>query len=525
METAGRQDLSFSEAAFLTEACQKQKTRRKKTSLSSSAFDADHSTADRDRTPSDIISEKVAPVRLTAENVHCVSDHETSSGASDINSDRLSVASKPTKLPQTTAARAESIVWDIELDDVSLPSLPPSDSGKHNITLDTRYLSWAGHDCTASGPRSCANQESKATTPVLKVRKLDSGGINIGIRSSPSIAPSQSASQYGPSKTLIDARTRPLALSKYFSTTQGQLRQLGSPGKPLAVGTAPQPVAGEPFHSVQTLSTAARPHPKPAPPSPTPPSFQGSEEYEVGQNCNFGVDVGMIYHDIRRDHEEFKEMENDTLLCAPMDGYDEFQPPGYEPAADNGEIINDDDVFLGGHYDTNSYLNNKASNFQVFNDAQSDFGYLDPGYSTHMNIDPDVLGQWSEAWDFEYEDHEVEEGYCNGLDENTGYSDLGSNWGYQPHNELEAIFDDTLTKDNSDCVSGGGYEMGSQVSGHGHSLAYITTRFSQGRDLLLGHLENDRLPHQIGDRLRRPVSLVEADVAKSLRNHWHPQKL
>jgi hypothetical protein len=67
-------------------------------------------------------------------------------------------------------------------------------------------------------------------------------------------------------------------------------------------------------------------------------------------------------------------------------------------------------------------------------------------------------------------------------------------------------------------------------SDYGYGLAHLTTRFSQGRDLLLGHLENDG--HEgLGStqvvevsRTRRPVSLVEADVAKNLRNHWLPQK-
>jgi len=94
-------------------------------------------------------------------------------------------------------------------------------------------------------------------------------------------------------------------------------------------------------------------------------------------------------------------------------------------------------------------------------------------------------------------------------------------------NELE--LDDGWNQYYSDILDGStsSSDLCNSCSGDFEPV-YSAAMFSQGRALLMGSTPRDGITTTgtaVQIRSRPPLSLVEADVAKTLRNHWLPQKL
>ncbi|KAG6857362.1 hypothetical protein H0H87_005665 [Tephrocybe sp. NHM501043] len=409
-----------------------------------------------------------------------------------------SIANDRTKTKKLNdSGRPESIVWDIELDDASLPSQAQSVQQRvPSVLVNTKNTSW--------GLR--AGQLEVQTTPVDYQTPQDVRSDVIAPETkrddSSSIGPSESASQCG---GLLDSSGFPHAeeaASKYFAP----VAQLHAP---LSARSPPKGNSHEtdsnrrgvvaiepPSCEVTSVDLGMRPKPPMASQSRTTVL-----DDPVLQPCD--TDSSFV-HDVEY-----------LPLVDPQDyQYSDYAPWEWVPGDEFGGILPDATVDYGDNFEEQLFNNNLS--FHQWHELEG--MHQDEFYIQTTDYEEERYCMQDESLDGD-ENRYDDDGY-----DSPEYEDTIS-WNTSP------IHGNNSTTSNSD---NNYHTINFEDS---PSIGYLCTenkesdggfpgRFAEGKALLLGYAENGvqtfvstRLPY------RPQLSRAEADVAKRLKNHWLPQHL
>ncbi|KAG5637832.1 hypothetical protein H0H81_003037 [Sphagnurus paluster] len=430
------------------------------------------------------------------------------------------------------AKDVESINWDIELGSVILPSKNSlaSESGKQTLLLDTRHVSWTAA-ISVKPPKSEADLQQYQTQSHSEVH-IDTGAHY----SNSSIGPSDSASQHrgaSPNPKLtasskyFDAPTLPTSrqqsLDAQFVTKSISKRVtacITSNKNPTKSDLSPI------LLNIPTNNSTITPV---KPVAPSIHSIIGVEQVTVE---NYATDNPNDHHlDCLPvvDPRDYEYSEGDFRLWPPGQvAYPDVPSQGLmEDYATYIDDDQDDDLY----YSIENSYNNRLS-FHKWHELDGSFGYEHYSHATE-NDEQDcmVIGTWtydeddSITYDDDGYDSPEYHGFCNlNSNDNDRFDDSGSFLGYQTVDDVdETHASGTLDDDSQEKDHGSGVDLYTEDTDR--SFDFGTGRFAQGRALLLGYSNDLGLGSSQEPSLRPKVSLVEADVAKGLRNHWLPQRL
>ncbi|KAF8076308.1 hypothetical protein FPV67DRAFT_1471262 [Lyophyllum atratum] len=528
-----RLQFGFTEKDFLDKTGkgpEHNKVKRKRVSLSSSGSDASTANSEEDVDTQERIKprKEIRKSRKLQDSNTCPSrianekrpEHPSTKQADTINGHEINAP--------TTEARTNSIVWDIELEDASLPSqLAVSESGKRSAMLSTRHATWGAFP-TQQPPQI----EISATAH----QSLREGPSDLELDD----VTSESASRCGQP---IDRRDIPLeeASSKYFAvplagaglTISSSNDTLGRPATRTA--TCSKALSNDIIHDPTHITI----HTPLSPLSALFPSVLSVyDAVEAGDYEKIDSDNDSTEHLPEVDPQDYEYSEGDHQLW-PLEDIGPSEELFSAMTDKLGAIYTDDELSYG------ICKNNKNSvSFHQWHELEG---------SSHHHIYTEAMA---------YEEEEVP---INGIwagdedgslvyEADNGYYFHGYGDGYAFHaNELDGDdCEEVFLRDHhfsavSDAGEGGNSMCGDEsVEGDSgdvsHSLStsgdlelgteeeegsvdVTAGRFAQGRALLLGYSEQGGRPCLVKPSCRPEVSLVEVDVAKGLRNHWLPQRL
>ncbi|RDB22484.1 hypothetical protein Hypma_010281 [Hypsizygus marmoreus] len=542
----GRPNHGFSELEFLNKTSLEPPSKRKRKASASASSAISHSherthIRDPGRPTKIKVRKGIAKAKTKSEvqvpkHNNAASNDEITSSSSMAStkeeSDNVPASNNPGASKNPITATPKSITWDIEQDNVSLPTHPiPSDAAK-SVLLDTRHLTWASATPNEGVELDVSGQKSSSGADLRKTSKC----------SSPSIGPSQSASQYGRPAAPRMPPLQSNSHSKYFAS-QVVAQDIS---KALPEACVSQPAVQIPVQAISAsiISQKSSHSPVAAPRtvvsvakmvSPSDPEHAWSlppveshmESLEYLPNVDFW---DYEYSDGAANLWTSEETLETRGLDLPgyVDDYDEFHD--YDAFAP-------DDLFESSRiscYDIIEMDNGAFEYDQIFQDMKSgEFNAIEQIFEeVGSGPGPEEHERYTSFWD-EGEEHGLSD---YGHEDGMTMGDFEEQASVEGGIRLRACVDETseylgpggdedLTTDNDSdgelldpsCAEGSESDSGSVSP---------AAMFSQGRALLQGHAGQGY--HTGGSpRLsrRRQVSLVEADVVKSLRNHWLPQRL
>jgi hypothetical protein len=500
----------------------------------------------------------------------------------------LSTQEDPSVIPtQHKVAMAESEVWDIELEDsISTAEVAstPADTNirQGTIILDTRPLQWVGHlDLPSTELVRFNDGEMMAAAAAGKC------AVDV-IHSSPSLGPSQSASQCGQAVHLRlnmpPALSAVRAVSKYFPhAVTKPVNDMPIAGKslldsvvvslslPEPVGDTPQSDARDGTDALDEAGVVVQE--RNLPPASSPDSFVNqlmeetpisslplqklqhfarvsptssfqlaSEDYETKELC---MDIAM---NVDGDREVFAtgfgqyDLSFEAALSTGDDGcveacYDDPYPHLRDGGCNDRYGYPFEDVDLNEPYDEGE--SDPPYDWQEWDDAMGHFTE-DPG--SYLD---DHLEGWEVEEGNEYEDDLAALEYLDGSEEQLEHPDNMKYVGFyeldgDEDQEFGAVDLGYVDLGNPEPKTSGDLEgeiyqfdygrhqcasnSTSCLGDSGDTSIVLTQRFTQGRALLLG-ISGQNDGDNFASRKFSLVSCAEADVAKSLKAHWLPQRL
>lgn len=533
----------FSELGFLNKIHKKPPQRKgNRCPTVSSASDTDTSTS----------SDQSAAV-IKPEEKHVITDKKAPQAAPDHTEaaprpiQKTSSAALPEKSPRaTTTGPAGSIVWDIELEDLVSPSQGThrhgsSDLPQMSVTLDTHQLKWAG----VCVEKAIALSDTHGGVVARDGSLLSSANArveDITQCSSPSLGPSQSASQHGRSVTQLTIP--PLkAISKYFSAGDGQPQRSKDlvtedpPSLPQASVPAPVSIAelGEDLGAIEVV------------PQVINQVCHASPHHQHPQN---GVPLSQSHSVFQAEPiEDLPVLKDDWDLNIDDVDFTTYEEIGLmDGDAQYWAASNDD---FGGQYfstlpdlEHNKYFSAGEENHPPSNDMSGNTLWQDWDGVQYPDVevddaapeeDPDDGPEWGLEYDDYYRMDGTEAVPCEWEDE---YEEMDAQESYDPHtDELDERREHELCYDYSTSANGNWEEpiytgarspisCSSQRGDSDKDADIAPHRFAQGRALLMGLSGWDAGLYPV--LTREPVvrqSHTEAEFVKGLRNHWLPQKL
>ncbi|SJL01929.1 uncharacterized protein ARMOST_05253 [Armillaria ostoyae] len=438
-------------------------------------------------------------------------------------------AEVPSMDPSPKKKALESEIWDIEKSDFVLSSKSPSPIGSPanvSIVLDARRLHWTSHSSKAKDNQLCVS------SPVMSASRSPLAQVD-NIFSSPSLGPSQSASQQGRHLHSV-APPAIYVTSKYFPSASAPI----VPSAKINVETA-----GNPMTDAYVL---------------------GSDLQSAVIECTIQDDNLPQYVDPHQ-HRVYPVLER----CVPSEILDGYQEQHNLPI----DVYECDEHFLEGDSWSGSkeypahYRFHHASNapdFGEYKDAMD----LDYQQTLHDDAALEIEDESFEMNDTIMEPF-VTQGYTDQnyyhMDPTYHYADDGDYWdgghdeelivafyGDDQHTPLHESYDisgdgcpdefasDSLSIDGIYVENEGGQFDESVAFQAQPSLELMSSaetsmdsvddnslggahHFLEGRELLCGFSE---VFSRDFTRIERgPTASAEAQVAKTLRGHWLPQRL
>ncbi|KAK0490959.1 hypothetical protein IW261DRAFT_52415 [Armillaria novae-zelandiae] len=449
---------------------------------------------------------------------------DTATGIEELSApEEDSDAEVPSMDPSPKEKALDSEIWDIEKSDFVLPSNSPSPIGSPanvSVVLDARRLHWSSK---AKDNQLCVS------SPVLSASRSPLARVD-NIFPSPSLGPSQSASQQGQHLHSVD----PAAVcvpSKYF----------------------PAPIV----HNVETAGN------------------QMTDAYALGSDLQSDVIECTIEDDSPPQYVDPRQYRVYSVpeRSAPSEILDEYQEQHNLPM----DTYDCDEHFLEGDLWSDSkeypahYRSYHASNIPDFSEYK-DAADLDYQQFPHNDTALEIEDQSFEMNDTIMEpfvtQHYTDRNYYN-MDPTHHYADDGDYWDGDHDEELIVVFDgddqgydqptplyesyDISTDGYSDefafeslsidDIYDEGGQLDESVAFQARpSLEFISSaetsmdsvdvdslggahNFLEGRELLCGFSEAFPRDFQVARVERGPTSSAEAQVAKTLRDHWLPQRL
>jgi hypothetical protein len=415
-----------------------------------------------------------------------------------------------------TVGNSESEVWDMELDYLNTTHVSYSASsaaGDHpqngTVVLDTRVI-WAGaQPSLAIGGRNVGDHQR------IPHGYRDETGLAVGIeesgcRRSSSLCPSDSASQYGQPRMLEPQKfdvPGPQATSKYFVNNEERVEANMAEKLEVPLRVGAREIVSQSYHypaipldkamgtlpvipSAQSLVTAISNGYQPSRKLVASPSSLDSIEIELREYMD---------HVIGNADEVATQSEY----------------PGAFPIAES-------DVF-----EAHSGFHDQGES------SIRDLQAWPPGGYEHMDV---YCGQPIHPPDLDvYNGLEVEQDTWNGTDNGNDMAgfdfndeemqdedDLGDSEYGSFYDSFEGIQYDITARQDANSLSQASEAATSVDDDVGPVL--LTQRFSQGRAILLGISEPGITTMEGSSKPVQTVSHAEAVVAKSLREHWLPQK-
>ncbi|KAK0191013.1 hypothetical protein F5146DRAFT_1223804 [Armillaria mellea] len=416
----------------------------------------------------------------------------------------------------------ESEIWDIEKSDFVFPSKSPSPV---SVVLDARRLHWTSHSSKAK------DNQLYISSPVLSVSGLPLVQVD-NIFSSPSLAPSQSASQQGHHLHSVDLPAICVP-SKYFPCVSAPI----DPSAKINKKTARNPTTdayGSDLPSDDIESIQDNNSPQYADP-------RWHRVYPVFERCVPPeiLDAYQEQHNLPIDRYEYDErfLEGDLR---PGSGSKEY-PAHYQfhhasNAPDSYEYNDVTDLDYPQTLHDDTALQIEDENFEMNNAILEPFvaqGYTDQNYY-HMDLTYHYADD-GHYWD---DDH----------DEELPVTSVGDDQGYDRHTPSHESYDisgdgylDGYASDSLPIDESEGGQLDESVAFQAQpSLQPISSaetsmegvddnslggadNFLEGRELLHGFSEV--FARDFTRMERGPTASAEAQVAKTLRDHWLPQKL
>ncbi|KAF5388297.1 hypothetical protein D9615_000346 [Tricholomella constricta] len=436
-----------------------------------------------------------------------------------------------------TAARSESITWDIENDDANLPSRPVvSETGKRSAVIDTGNIEWSGPD---DQPLQVDTAMPQRHSPLQAPSDIEPEDYSPAQGSGSSIGPSESASQYGRSAPCRDLLIQESS-SKYFATPVIRSEPvMESP--PLSKNVFQKPTSGSitrqetiPSNTIQ--NTPPIPATQTSPLKPLFPSIRSVyDTNEPGTYKTIENNVSSLEYLPEVAPQEYEYSDGDLQMWPPDDTGRSgrlFQIPmdgSRTPYSDVGE--------RAYGFDDND---NDCLSFHQWHELEGSFNRgLHAGAVEYKEEQGCVMtGTWAgdegdsncyEDDDYYSLEHDNDYGYnCEQDEEGSGnffqgyHSDNSGQHGHgiygseSPEDDLQEEFRNTTSSGNLDLFAD--EEENTSIDS--------SSRFAQGRTLLLDYSEQDGRLGVLSKSSRRPqLPLAEADVVKGLRNHWFPQRL
>jgi hypothetical protein len=557
---AGRQGAVFSELGFLNNGDQGRRKLPENSISIHSSLDSDSHSRPSDKSPEGrskkfVITNRRPPKSRRVESAktpHCNSPKN--SGDSVISVDMLSIShtsqARSNTDPRPKGTLAGSTMWDIEIETASLLSpAPPFD--KRSMVLKICNRRW--NDSPANDLALPDYHHRLAASPRLTAEK---GENLIETKSPSSLGPSQSASQHGRCPPRADdILPKADGCSKYFIsqvTQKTQKEQKATfeqsviPAVKVSVSPSKEVEEIRPANYPDLTSTWERisePGPDPLDQLPNTPSSLRSLDKEVAHYglvpqdhldlevfpslqrsptewpavCSqypvlSGVELENIHVNNRFDAELTRaagwDLEHpveyvtlDRCLWPSIDYHDDAYPLSHHER-DIAEVLVPCRSY-GGYNASMLYVESEGSRQSDCvqeHDLEAEGGYMiNPllSFSDNGEHEPVCLDR--------NEDPQYEERYVGNEHENLELDDAWNQCYSDIHDETASSGPYNSSLGNSEPVNS-------------------AVMFSQGRALLLGG-DGTMTGTAIQIRTRPPLSLVEADVAKTLRNHWLPQKL
>ncbi|KAG6855121.1 hypothetical protein C0991_006050 [Blastosporella zonata] len=398
---------------------------------------------------------------------------------------------------------AGSIVWDIELDDVTLPSQPHSEK-MPSVLVNTQNTLW--------GNSTHRPEAQVVATPVRspgsrELRRSDIAGTNTERRGSSSLGPSESASRCRHLFASHHYTLETEAVSKYFASL-------------------PQP----------QISPGGR---SPLKSNPAVLESRRSEIIIEGPACDITPAV-------------FENHKSDpmTILSEPL-GLDHSEPQQCKPYA---SFVQDAEYLPFVNPQDYQYSDYAATKLwspedyyeRIPPDAMAEYGggscneYDEQLYNNTATLS---FYPWHELEGSDEHEHEIdmqpieyEEGYYmqdESLDgDEDQYNDGYDSPEYEENRSIGSWIASPIHDNNSFSGNYAGNfgdawdEPSSSGDLDGSDEPDLTGRFTEGKALLLRCYEDKGRTYAPARPSYQPqVSLAEADVAKRLRNHWLPQRL
>ncbi|KIL70126.1 hypothetical protein M378DRAFT_20616 [Amanita muscaria Koide BX008] len=411
----------------------------------------------------------------------------------DASSKVSDIKSAPTPSSSPKKPSAASIVWDIELGK-SLCSIDPPIFTAPAEKLGSVVLDVTRHSWAKLLDRRDTNQNK---TPIVAMSRPGTGSKGES-EALASIGPSQSASQIitkitSPAKRGLQEAHR----SKYFQA---------EPTKPQyeirAESTSPPSVPDDVKHlpALEEYDQPAQETNAAADlqfPTEIPEVAPGLQQ-EPRCNCQVATEVTVSPFDIL-DQEQDCTLGAEDVDDPIWTGHEEINyfddPFGEHVNLEDGEIpVLEQDYFM-----------NDATGWELELESGYNF-FQDCDFADDLTQDHDCLVSNAIHEDMEMDD-------CYDYVSIEGYEDPGCS------EAEEAIGFDQ----NEDCETTGSGQCLSESSEREDTEQ--VHRFSQGRALLSG-CSVQEIRHSSKTPAQYPrLFLLEADVAKSLRDHWHPQRL
>lgn len=571
-----RQSIGFSELGFLNKAGQEQCKLTEKHTPIHLLSDTDSRSRSSDQSPEEQPEKFVITNRRPLKARQSVTKKRTprslpgNENKSVMSVDRLSIChstqarSSSDALPKATLA--ESTVWDIEIHTASLLS-PALSSKKHNAVLEIRNRPW-NDSPTVELAVPDDSQDKAASFPSSETPPDKSDNFIEEKSSSPSLGPSQSASQHRWSfPPTYDTRPPEGVNSKYFN--------------PQIVQDEQQPsLEIQPFNSVSVFLSKQGAKIPPASRLDSSPNRPSDLVFLVDTyNLTSHLDKQVTQHSLASDHRPDPE----SSPCSQPGPTRQTTSSSWQPVSDvNIEEVGPDNrvdselidhgctSWWGSEHSVDNYTHDRhpwlsvdydgdcdplehhgcdvpeefvSRHSHVAYDAREDL-YHDYSGSGETNA---IISAYDEAEHSDEHmidlaftfsdngDHQLVEGHVAGCDlcpDSDSDRDYGEEYFGDEHETLELDHPCKILDGESHVAlrnRGTTPSIDLDNSSFSDTEPISTALFSQGRMLLLGSTQED------GDmttavRTRSPscrplLSLVEADVARSLRNHWLPQKL
>lgn len=400
---------------------------------------------------------------------------------------------------KSTAGNSESDMWNMELDSYSASAAAGDHLQNGTVVLDTRVI-WAG-----AQPGLAIGDHQRIPHGYRDETDLAFGIEESGSRYSSSLCPSDSASQYGqpriPDPQKLDGPC-PQATSKYFGNNEERVEVniAEKPEVPLRVGAKGK--------KIQSHYYPAIPLDKAMGTLPVVPSAQSlvttiSNGHQPSRKL---VASPSSLDSIEIELREYM----DHVIGNAAEVAVQFKYPGAIPRAES-------DVHSGFHDQDES----STGDLQAW--PPSEYEHMDlyrgqPIYPSDLNA---------------YNGPEVEQDTWNGTDNGNDTAGFDFEEEMQVQDDIDnseyGSFYDPFQGFQYDITAKQDTNSSYQASETATSIdddvgpVLLTQRFSQGRAILLG-ISEPGITTMERSKLVQTVSHAEAVVAKSLREHWLPQK-